>query len=217
MLQDALETLLSASASRDVEARVKRILQADDELDAMEARGETHVMELLSLQQPLVAEDVRFVSGAFKTGTDLERVGDLCVNIARTVGRMAGEGTVFQGEVDMARLGRIASVMLHDTVTAFVRNDIDLARQVVHADDEADVLYQEMRRELHDRMRTGVPGAPVVRASYLLFVAHYLERVGDHCVNIAERIIYTQTGAFPVQGSEPGLDEHDIPITERKE
>lgn len=202
MLHEAMDALVLPDNARETARLAEVVLHADDELDRIEQTVEERTVRLLTAQQPLLAGDLRLVSSALKTVTDLERIGDLCVNIARTAQRMAFEGAYYQPDVDMPRLGRVAALMLHDTVTAFVRRDLDLARQVIEADDEADVLYTEIRRDLNERMLTGLPGPPVVRASHLLFVGHYLERIGDRCVNIAERVIYTETGIGPRQRNE---------------
>ncbi len=189
MLRDALTALVQQDL-----ALVKDVLRRDDEVDAFEQSIEKQSLSLLTLQQPVLARDLRFVSMALKATTDIERIGDHCVNIAKTARRMNQDHIVFEALVDIERLGQIAITMLHDTIDAFVRNDEEKAREVVQHDDEADVLYGEFQRELRTMMLSGEPGAPILRASYLLFVAHYLERICDHCVGIAEWVIFAETG-----------------------
>ncbi|MDX1931888.1 MAG: phosphate signaling complex protein PhoU [Capsulimonadales bacterium] len=166
---------------------IQDVLEKDDQVDELERRIEAEVIRLLALQQPVLGSDLRFVNLALKAITDLERIGDHCVNIARVAQQMDREGILYQPLVDIERLQRTVAVMLDDTIQALIRRDLTLARQVIAADEEADRLYRRMQEQLRTKMRTGDAGM-ALRGSYLLFVLHYLERIGDHCVGIAERL-----------------------------
>lgn len=189
MLSDSLRALINQDLSL-----VETILRKDDEVDALERTIVQESLYLLALQQPVMATDLRFVSMAMKATTDIERIGDHCVNIAKTARRMSADNILFVPLVDIERLGQIAIRMLHDTVTAFVQHDVEKAREIIENDDEADVLYREFQRELRTVLQSDEAGTPAVRASYLLFIAHYLERICDHCVGIAEWILFAETG-----------------------
>jgi phosphate transport system protein len=176
------------------------VIAQDEIIDDLDREVEALVLLLLATQQPVVGSDLRFLSATLKVIADLERIGDHAVNVAKTTRRMAADGISYEPFVDFERFTQIAHGMLKDALRAFVKHDADLAHEVITRDDEADVLYREAQRELR---RTGLTGdddhsACPVRASYLLFVAHYLERVCDHCTNIAERVIFAETGEVVV-------------------
>lgn len=103
-----------------------------------------------------------------------------------------GTEMLYKPLVDIPRMGEMARHMLHDALEAFVHNDLDRVRKILEFDDVVDALYARMRSELHAVMQR--EPASVMQASYLLFVIHYLERVCDHCCNIAERVRFLETG-----------------------
>jgi phosphate transport system protein len=191
MLRDAITALTEQNLPL-----IDTVLHSDDEVDRLEQQVEEAAIYLLAIQQPVVARDLRFVSMALKAGGKIERIGDHCLNIAKTARRMTADKVIFQPVVDIPRFGNVASMMLHDMVNALVRSDAALARRVIAMDDEADVLYQEMQRELRQQILADgrEKGVDALRASYLLFVAHYLERICDYCVGISEWVIYAETG-----------------------
>ena len=196
MLHAATQALLTQDT-----AMVAGILSRDDEVDFLEREIEHKAFLLLATQQPVVAADLRMVSTTLKVIGDVERIGDNTVNIAKTARKMLADKVIYRPLFDVPRLQRIASGMLHDTLACYVRHDTALARTVIDADDEADVFYAEVQRELRLLIR-GADGSEsaannAVAASYLLFVAHYFERICDHCVSIAERVIYAAEGKEP--------------------
>lgn len=167
------------------------ILPRDDAVDEMDADIEAHCLRLLALQQPL-ASDLRFIGSALKVITDIERIGDHAVDIAKVARRMNDEAIFYKPLVDIPRLGAMAGAMLHDALEAFVHRDLERVNQVIRGDDGVDNLYRQMRADLRGVMQQD--SASVVQASHLLFVAHYLERICDHCTNIAERVAFMETG-----------------------
>jgi phosphate transport system protein len=187
MLQDAVSALVNTDTEL-AEAIVRR----DDGIDRLEEPVEQQCLRVFALQQPVLASDLRLVSTILKVATDIERIGDHTVNIARTGQRLMREGAIYRPLVDIPRLAEMTRAMLHDALEAIVHHDVARAERVITADDAVDALYARMRRDLQHAMADD-PTA-VMAASCLLFVIHYLERISDHCTNIAERLLYLETG-----------------------
>jgi len=145
---------------------------------------------LLGLQQPQ-ATDLREVGTIMKMITDIERVGDLAVDIAK-IGLKIEKELGHTGFVDIPRISNVARLMLREALEAFVRRDKDIIAEVIAKDDEVDRLYRDLRGQLHDHMRSSPDD--VVTASWLLLAIHHIERIADHAVNIAERVEFMVTG-----------------------
>jgi phosphate transport system protein len=181
------------------------ILPRDDAIDTMDQEIEAECLRLFALQQPM-ASDLRFLSSAMKVITDIERIGDHAVDIAKVARRMSDEGILYKPLVDIPRLGEMSGAMLHDALEAFVHHDLARVDKVIVSDDAVDSLYRTMRSDLRETMQRDP--SSVVQASHLLFVAHYLERICDHCTNIAERVAFMETGRVVksnVSSSAPAL------------
>ncbi len=178
-----------ALSEQDVDL-AEQVIANDDTVDAMDIEIEAACMRLIALQAP-VARDLRLLGTAIKVITDLERIGDHAVDIAK-VARKLSTDSFFKPLVDLPKMSRAVREMLRNSMSAFVNHDLALVDRVVEADDEIDTLFHKLRDELHQHMRSD--SALVVQASYLLFVAHYLERIADHTVNIAERVYFAETG-----------------------
>ncbi|HTQ10249.1 MAG TPA: phosphate signaling complex protein PhoU [Fimbriimonadaceae bacterium] len=184
----AVSDAMQALEERDV-ALAERVIDGDDSIDEMDLKIETECMRLIALQHPL-ARDLRLVGTALKIITDLERIGDHAVDIAK-VARKLSHHSGHRTLADLPRMATAVRKMLKNALDAFVRHDLDLVMTVVNADDEVDDLFHLIRDDLHAAMQNDPE--VVVEASYLLFVAHYLERIADHAVNIAERVHYVET------------------------
>ncbi len=168
------------------------VIRSDDEVDLLDLDIEERCIRLLALQQPM-AGDLRVIGTAMKMITDIERVGDLSVDIAKAGLKIEKElGDVRY--VDFARIATIAREMLHTALEAFVKKDLDLVATVISKDDDVDAMYREIRGQIHDHMRRSPED--VVAASWLLLALHHIERVADHAVNIAERVSFMVTGRF---------------------
>jgi phosphate transport system protein len=168
----------------------EQVIAADDAIDELDLAIETDCMRLIALQAP-VARDLHLVGTALKAITDLERIGDHAVDIAK-VARKLSRDTFFKPLVDIPRMAASVRQMLREAMSAFVNHDLELVDVVVAGDDRIDDMFHQIRDELHLAMRRDP--SLVVQASYFLFVAHYLERIADHTVNIAERVYYAETG-----------------------
>lgn len=185
MLRDAIRAL----TQQDV-ALAEDVIARDDIVDAADVAIETACLRLMATRIADPAQR-RLVGGALKIATDIERIADHAVDIAGVAKRMSAEA-IYKPLVDIPRLGDIARRMLRDALDSFVALDPALAGVVITSDDEADALYARMRRELAAALQRDPES--VIQASYLLFVAHYLERTCDHCINIAESVRFLATG-----------------------
>ena len=148
-------------------------------------------MKLLLRQQP-VAGDLRNISAALRMIADMERIGDQTADIAD----ISKYVTNFQFEVhpSIFKMGKVVSKMVNDSVNAFVRKEEKLARQVIDTDDEVDRLFEVVKRELVDDIRKNKDREQEGYELDILMVAKYLERIGDHAVNLGEWVVYSIQG-----------------------
>ena len=161
----------------------ERINQLDIEIDEFATR-------LLALHQP-VARDLRFLTATIKINSDLERMGDLAVNIAQRSISLLGRSQL-KPLVDVPHMSKTVESMVRRSLDAFVQRDEALARRVLLADDEVDDLKNSVYQELLGMLETGE--APPGTAFDLIFIAHNLERVADHATNIAEDVLFLIKG-----------------------
>ena len=196
MVEKALAKSLDALKRRDLEASSQVVLE-DDEIDRQCVQLEEHSIELIATHQP-VARDLRRLITTLHIAVELERMGDYAEGIAK-ISLMMGEEPPLKPLIDIPRMGEKASDMLRNSLDALVNRDTVAAMGVLSADDEVDGLYDQVYRELLTYMIQD-PNS-IQRATYLLWVAHDLERVADRATNIAERVIYLVTGRMPEVGS----------------
>jgi phosphate transport system protein len=168
----------------------KEVILRDDEIDDRDLAIEGQCLRLLALQQPM-ASDLRIVGTAMKMITDIERIGDLAVDIAKICLKIDKELGDSQF-IDIPRMAGLARAMLREGLEAFVKHDLDMVREVCEKDDEVDELYRQLRAQIHDNMRTHPEN--VVTDSWLMLAIHHVERIADHSVNIAERVSFMVTG-----------------------
>ena len=183
-ISDACKALLEGNVQLADSAK-----ELEREIDQKERNIESLCMRLLLQQQP-VARDLRTISSALKMISDMERIGDQAEDIAELT-----QFTREAGPVDMVHIGDMARavvVMVTDSVDAFVKKDLDLARKVMAADDQVDALFDQVKRELIQLISTDANQGEL--SLDLLMVAKYLERIGDHAVNIAEWVVFAITG-----------------------
>ncbi len=166
------------------------VIGRDSGVDDLACEIEKLCLRLIALQQPM-AVDLRTIATALKIQIDLERMGDLAVDIARVTIYTKGEPHV-KPLIDIPRMSDMVREMLDSAIRAFHDSDGDLAYQTAEQDDIVDGLYDQVRREL----LTYLVEDPKKLASIsnLLFVSKYLERIGDHAVNLCENVIYMATG-----------------------
>ena len=169
------------------------VLKADREIDTLEIEVEDLAVSLLALQQPM-ARDLRFIVGAIKISSDLERVGDHAVNIAEATQRLisAGPITLSSPLPTIAQMAKRSRSMLGDGLRAFIRADGQLGRAVCAADDEVDELHESVFRVLLTHMMENP--ATITASLQLMLVSRNLERVGDLATNIAEDAVFLAEG-----------------------
>jgi phosphate transport system protein len=162
------------------------VLAGDEPINRLHIDVDNRCFRLLALYQPM-ATDLRAIVAAVKINSDLERVGDLAVNIAEASTRYLRHAPVKQ-LIDIPRMATIAQTMLRDSLDAYVRRDVDLARSVLRTDDELDALKTQVFRELLTYMLQNVE--TIEPALDLILVSRHLERIGDHATNVAEDVIF---------------------------
>lgn len=168
----------------------KRVREADKRVDEYEMDIEKKCMRLLLKQQP-VAKDFREVSTALKMITDIERFGDQASDIGDIVYTMPGEEYI-KKLTHITAMGNLAVKMARDSVNSFILNDEKLADSVIKADDEMDDLFITVKTELINCINQDARNGD--QAIELMMIAKYLERIGDHAVNVAEWTKYNETG-----------------------
>ena len=171
-----------------------QVFAVDGEIDDMEREIEALCTKLLLKQQP-VAADLRRITAALKMVTDLERIGDQASDIAE-LARFIRKGGAHSHLKQMA-----AEVirMVSESVDAYVRQDVDLAQQVIAADDEVDGYFDRIKAHLIDRIAKGVDDGEATLD--LLMIAKYYERIGDHATNIAEWVMFSVTGVHKTEAT----------------
>jgi phosphate transport system protein len=165
---------------------VEQVLSGDEPINDLHIEVDDRCFKLLALHQPMAA-DLRAIVAAVKINTDLERVGDLAVNIAEAAKRYLHHPPV-KPLIDIPRMGTIAQTMLRDSLDAFVRRDTALAERVLAEDDVLDALKTQIFRELLTFMLSDP--TTIEAALDLILVSRHLERIGDHATNIAEDVIF---------------------------
>jgi phosphate transport system protein len=185
LAEDRVRLAVRALVERDP-ALVEKVLVSDVAINQLHIEIDSRCFKLLALHQPM-AVDLRAIVSAVKINTDLERVGDLAVNIAEAVARYLQHPPVKE-LIDIPRIAVIAQDMLRDALDAYVRRDTALAQTVLDRDDELDTLKTLVFRELLTHMlRDQVTIEPALD---LILVSRHLERIGDHATNVAEDVIF---------------------------
>ena len=167
-------------------ALIERVIAGDGPLNGLHIEVDNRCFTLLALYQPM-AVDLRAIVSAVKINTDLERVGDLAINIAEAARQYATHPPV-KKLIDIPRMATIAQGMLRDALDAFVRRDTGLAQRVLDEDDTLDTLKTQIFRELLTYMLQDP--ATIEPALDLILISRHLERIGDHATNVAEDVIF---------------------------
>ena len=189
LVEHTIEDACEALRLGDV-VRARRIMEGDREVDRKEREIEALCLHLLLQQQP-VARDLRQISSALKMITDMERIGDQAADISEIVTVM---------DLTQPRPGHFSVMahaavdMVHRAIDAYVRQDVELARQVMESDDVVDELFDQVKGDLAALLRENAERSGSVLD--MLMIAKYFERIGDHAVNIAEWVAYSVTGLY---------------------
>jgi phosphate transport system protein len=172
------------------EALAQDVLKKEGGINLLEIEIDERCMKLLALRQP-VASDLRFITSAMKIGSELERVGDLAVNIAEVSLELLQQPPL-KPLIDIPRMAAVAQSMVRDALNAFVNRDEKLARAVCERDDEVDSLNDQVFRELLTYMMNDQ--STIDRSVRLILIGRHLERIADHATNISEDVIYLVLG-----------------------
>ncbi len=193
LCENVIALSTKALLESDVEA-AKEVMPVGHEVDLMEKEIESICLKLLLQQQP-VASDLRQISAALKMITDMERIGDQAEDIAEIIKYLNGRA----GEEceDIRKMAEAIIKMVTDSVDAYVKKDIDLARAVYAYDDVVDDCFDRVKKSLIKMIAENT--AEGEYALDLLMIAKYFERIGDHAVNIAEWVEFSVTGNHPVE------------------
>ncbi len=187
--QEAVGQSIEALKNQDIDKALK-IIENDTRLNLLEEEINDKAILLIAQQAP-VAIDLRRVVVAIKISSDLERVGDLAVNIAKSVIRIGTEKLIKPIE-DIPRMAEVANKMVADSLRAYNEEDVELAKNVAKVDDEVDEAYGRLIKELLELM-TQKPES-ISQISQLSFICRNVERVADHSTNISESILYLIKG-----------------------
>ena len=188
LAEDRLQLAVKGIVGRD-QAVIDWVLGGDSDINKLHVEIDDRCVKLLALHQPM-AVDLRSIVAAVKINTDLERVGDLAVNISQAGQRYLLHPPVKE-LIDIPRMATLAQTMLRDALDSFVRRDLDLAHSVLTADDRLDALKSQVFRDLLEYMLNDQ--STIEAAIDLILISRHLERVGDHATNVAEDVIFMVT------------------------
>ena len=189
MVDDAIYRAGQALLERDI-ALAGRVINDDDVLNARHVQTHDHCLSVILTQAP-VARDLREILGFLHMSDELERMGDHCVNVAR-IARNLADLPPLDAQIDIGSLSRLCAEQVHDMLSAVVARDLDRARQIAARDDRIDRVYH---RIVDDVLQLMVSDSKNVYAGYqLVLVGMNFERIGDRVTNLAEDLVFLETG-----------------------
>ncbi|MGG1312076.1 MULTISPECIES: phosphate signaling complex protein PhoU [Cohnella] len=191
-VEHALADSMKALETLDAEL-ARQIVRKDPEINRIEEKISELGAKLIATQQP-VAKDLRRILVALKISSDLERMGDLSVDIAKVVLRLEGQ-TLMKPLVDLPQMAGIVRTMIKESIQSYLDENVDLAYKMAKDDDRVDALYSQILREMFSL--TAENPKTVGQAMYLSFVGRYIERIADHATNIGESVVFLVVGKRP--------------------
>jgi phosphate transport system protein len=197
-VEEMIETAMRAFSERDTEL-ARKTIEGDRQIDQLELDIDELCLKVLARRQP-VASDLRFITTTLKLVTDLERIGDLGVNICERVVEL-GDEPAMPMNASVLRISQAAVGMLHDALDAFVAGDAVKAEQVMDRDKTVDAYYAQLFPELVAHMMADP--RVVYRATRLQSIGKYLERIADHSTNLAEMVVFMVKGEDVRHGGPP--------------
>lgn len=207
--EEAIALAITGLKERD-EDKLRQVFPKEESINHLEILIDEECMRLLAIRQPMAA-DLRFVTSGMKIITDLERIGDLAVNIVECTLELL-KYPQLKPLIDIPRMSLVAQDMVRDSINAFINRDEALARAVCERDDEVDQLNDQILRELLTYMMAD--SSTITRAVGLILIGRHLERIADHATNIAEDVIYMVRGETIKHHFEKhGLPGEDKPKT----
>lgn len=189
LAQEMIENSIHALKDRK-ESLIAEVFHKEKAVNDLQIEIDDYAFKLIALHQP-AASDLRFIISAIKINADVERIGDLAVNIVERVQDLLKEPPL-KPLIDLPQMGVIAQGMVKDAITAFINRNADLGNEVCKRDDEVDNLNNEIFRELFGYMVSDSKN--INRAIDLILVARHLERIADHATNIGEDVVYMVKG-----------------------
>ena len=189
LIEKAIELAFSALIRQDVK-RAKDAIRFDEEINHQEKVVESLCLKLLLEQQP-VAGDLRLISAALKMITDMERIGDHAADISE-ITILLGEAPYLNHMQEIKEMAKETTMMVVNSVEAFVTKDVARAEQVIKQDDKVDLLFDRVKKGIIELIAKDATNGE--QAADLLMVAKYFERIGDHATNIAEWVLFSITG-----------------------
>jgi phosphate transport system protein len=202
MVDIAIERSVASLARLD-RAEADRVIAADKAINDLRYSIEDAAVHIIAMQQP-IAGDLRFVIAVLMVTSELERMGDYCVGIAK-ITKLHGDRPLLKPLIDIPRMAESVRGMLRGSVDALITKNAFLAEAIAAQDDEIDRLYDQIYRELLTYMLNDP--TTIDRATWLLWAAHNLERMGDRVQNICERTVYEATGVLKEFGGGGGDDD----------
>ncbi|NLT94133.1 MAG: phosphate signaling complex protein PhoU [Clostridia bacterium] len=188
LVEEQINLSVASLIRQDMEL-AQKVVDKDDIIDAIELQIEEKILKLIATQQPM-AKDLRRISAGFKIITDLERIGDNAVDIAKTCLRIGNEPLI-KPLIDIPRMAELTQLMLKEALDAYINEDINLAESLAAKDDIVDGLHAQIIRELLTYMLEDPKN--IKQGTQLMFVSRYLERIADHTTNLGENVIYMVT------------------------
>ena len=192
MVEKSVFKSIDALRNRDIKAS-QQVIDDDDVIDEKQQSIENTCIDLIALEAPM-AGDLRVIISVMMMATELERIGDYAEGIGK-ISLAMGDLPPLKPLIDIPRMADLATDMLRRSISAFVNRDTAVATSVRQDDDIVDDLYDQVYRELLTFMMADT--STIQRATYLLWVAHDIERVADRTTNISERVIWLVTGQNP--------------------
>ena len=190
MILEALRNSTKALTNGDIEL-ANQVIENDRNINRISYKIESSSLKMLLLEHP-VATDLRIISATLKIATDLERIGDQAKDICDLL-RFLLEGNRYKNNIDtIIEMSNIIDYMVSNSLKAFKEKDAELSRSVIESDDKVDKLFYKMRDSMVELIKSGAENAD--QAIYLMMIAKYFEKMGDHAENIAKWVYYYSTG-----------------------
>ncbi len=190
MILEALRNSTKALTNGDIEL-ANQVIENDRNINRISYKIESSSLKMLLLENP-VATDLRIVSATLKIATDLERIGDQSKDICDLL-RFLLEGNIYKNNINtIIEMSNIIDYMVTNCLKAFKEKNAELSRNVIESDDNVDKLFYKMRDSMVDLIKSGAENAD--QAIYLMMIAKYFEKIGDHAENIAKWVYYYSTG-----------------------
>lgn len=190
MILEALKNARDSLLNGDMEL-ANKVIDNDRNINRISYKIESSCLKILLLEHP-VASDLRIVSATLKIATDLERIGDQSKDICELL-KFLLEGNIYKDKMDtIIDMSNIIEDMVKNSLSAFSKKDFELSKTVIEADDKVDKLFYKVRDSMVDLIKSGVSDSD--QAIYLMMIAKYFEKMGDHAENIAKWVYYYSTG-----------------------